>query len=262
MATGLLTLVSFWCSGNLAYWFVVAGALTEIAAWVFRRKATTLHSYGEQSRRFALLMNAYEVTKEPAEGVDLRACLPDEVERRAATLEDPAYYASQKAPGRDRLVEILQESAFWSKHLYSKAATRSWIIVVFLFAGILVLTAVLVPWSQLTVSIALARVIVVFLLLLTTIDVAGQALDWQDAATISERVDLSLTRSEAPSESEILAIFADYSVATATASPIPTGLYKRHWNRLEREWHEHRKTDAQKESLSSTPTGSADNSTI
>src|SRR3989442_4498343 len=74
-----------------------------------------------------MLMWAFGETSEPLDAVDLRSSFGPSVEQRAHALEDPNFYSSTLPPGRNRFVDMFQESAFWSKHLYRRAG---WMAVV------------------------------------------------------------------------------------------------------------------------------------
>ena len=47
--------------------------------------------------------------------------------------EDPSYFVSREEAGYERLARMIQESAFFSKHLYAVSAKRSWLWFIMTF---------------------------------------------------------------------------------------------------------------------------------
>jgi hypothetical protein len=219
---------------------VVLALVVELLAWGMRSWAGRTHSQAEGARRSAMLMWAFGETNEPLDAVDLRSSFSPRVESRAADLEDPNYYSSTLPPGRDRFVDMFQESAFWSKHLYRLAG---WLAMA--ACGLALLAAVLLFVLLERTGVAgilpvLAEVMVPIITFFISVDLLGQGLAWLEAAGTSDRIDHALEGARAKSEADLLATFTDYGVATASASPIPTFLYRRQHDRLDREWRRRR----------------------
>jgi hypothetical protein len=181
-------------------------------------------------------MEAYGDTTEPIDVTDLRHGFSNRAERTALDHEDPSYWSTTTPVGPKRLVAQLQESAFYSKHLYREAAKDATKVSVALgvVAAALLLAAILVDSDE--ARLAVTRAIVVFLVFLITVDGTARALAWGGAAQQASDVDRRLERCDPDGSEAVLAIWGDYSVATANAPPIPTPVYRKHKDRLEREW--------------------------
>lgn len=214
----------------------VMALVTEALAWWCRYVASTLHGRGEEARRRALLLDSFGRTQEPLDITDLRARFSPRAQRRADKFEDTNYYASSEPPGLARLRGHLQESAFWSKHLYDAAAIRSrW----HAFGVPVILTVVIaLAWPVLPSSIGtlLARALVLFLSLLFAFDEFSRNLAWGAASAQAERVDRRLEALKVDDLEPVLALFGDYSVATAGAPPIPSSVYQSEKARLDELW--------------------------
>ena len=190
----------------------------------------------------SLLMWGYGSHVEPLAASDLRASFGSEIERRAPALEDPSYYNSELPPGQGRFVDAFQESAFWSKHLYRMSA---WAVLSMCFSAALVTVGMFVllePTSARGILPVLAKLIVPIVGFFISIDLLGQGLGWLDAQQVAERTDRILSAKQTFAQEELLAIFADYSVATAASHPIPAYWYKREWARLDAEWKRRKST--------------------
>jgi hypothetical protein len=236
VATLVLSVPALFVEGRLAYLLALAALATEVTAWTYRILADRRHSLAEEGRRRALLCDAMGAPPGALALRVLRASFSKRAERTAHAHEDPNYYASTAAPGPMRLRDHLQESAFWSQELYSSAARAAGLAAGVLLLLVIVALFVVVGWGSANASLAVARVGVVFLSFLVVSDIATQALAWHDAAEKSRDVTQRLEGDTLNEHSTALAVFGDYSVATATTPPIPTFLYRWNGGRIARAW--------------------------
>ena len=174
---------------------------------------------------------------EPLALRDLRTKFSRRAERLAPAWEDLNYYAASENPGLARLCSQMQESAFWSQRLYGIA----WQVCLGLGAVLLVLVIVallvVVGAGSSNASLQVARVGVVFLSFLVFSDLLTQGIAWWNASRESDEVYRRL-ETGLDEIATALAVFGDYSVATATTPPIPTLLYRLESPRLARAWRE------------------------
>lgn len=228
----------------IAYLFAVLALISQVAAWWFRYEGSRLQSIAEEARRRALLIGALGAVHEPLDTVDTRQKFSKGSKKRSDKFENPNYYRTTEPPGPKRFRDSLQESAFWSKHLYGAAAVRSSVISAVLFIAVLLIALVVLPLIQGNSQLLVARTLVIALGFIIAYDEFGRALAWRAAATQADAVDRRLEKLDVTSAEPALAVFSDYSVATATAPPIPTGLYEKQRNRLNEGWAE-RKAELQ-----------------
>jgi hypothetical protein len=239
-----------WCHGGTFVLSIVAmfvrephvqlpliGALvTEVGAWVLRYRALEHHALGEEARRLAMAMNGFGEARESPQVIDLRAKTNASLLKAAGSLKSPDYYASTAVPGRKRLAELLEESSFWSKHLYRAAAVESFILSGLVLLGLLIVGLSAAPFATASTLLVASRVTAMFLSVLVTVDQLGAALSWQRAAEAASCVSAQLERIDTGEEPLLLTLFADYSVAAATAAPIPQHIYERNQTRLNELW--------------------------
>ena len=217
---------------KVAYMLSIAVLMMELAVWCLNRWGTSKHELGEAARRHAMLTDAFGEAPELEEVIDLRTRFGSGDEARAASLEDPNYYASEAEPGLVRLRENLVESAFYSKSHFRLAAARAWKQLVAVCAIVL-----LTGWIGLTATegnteLFIARVVVLLVGGVVAMDVLGRALSWQDAARDSESVYKRLGAAGRKGAKEALAVFGDYFVATSSCAPIPTEIHEKNHDRL------------------------------
>lgn len=155
---------------------------------------------------------------------------------QAKAFEDPDYFASKAGPGRQRLGEMLQESAFWTSRLQAESAKVMWTAFIgsIVLAGI-AFTVVVALGSQ-TVVEQIARVVIAILALLLSADILGSAVAHGSAATFIDRIVTRLADAEGRNypEADLLLILSDYNaVVEATPIAVPS-LYELHSARLKR----------------------------
>lgn len=203
-----------------------------------RTEVGELRARGEEGLRRALLMDALGTTQEPFDVADLRQRMSPDAEATAADFEDPNYYASGAQPGAERLYALVQESAFYSTHLFTAAARTAeqlvWASVVGLVLALLVaLTAA----TSGTLGVTIARIAVLAIGGVIAFDYYSQYVAWCRAARVAERVDQRIEKVAQPSLGETaMAIFSDYASATSIAPPIPTSVYARTSAKLKETW--------------------------
>ena len=210
---------------------------------IFKQEEARKSFYlGEEGRRRAILVGAFGKTEESIDFADLHQRFTPYAIENAERFDDENYYDCIEEPaGRQRLLVLLQESLHYSKHLYQAAAERSLRTSIKSTAGLLLgLVLVIFLGSQKLSNLA-AQIVVLAVGFLASLDWYSQYLCWVRAAKESERADRRLQRIEnavrkkANLES-LLAIFADYSVATVAAPPIPCSLYEENKEELAASW--------------------------
>ena len=241
VVTLITGLAALFIPSPIAYLLALLALVFQAAAWWCRYEGASLQSMAEEARRRALLIDALGTVHEPLDTVDIRQKLSEGAESRAEEFENPNYYTTTKPIGPERFRDYLQESAFWSKHLYDAAAKRSFVLSAVLVIAVLLTALIALPLISGNAQLLVARTLVVALGFITAYDEFGRALAWRAAAVQAEAVDRRLENLDITSAEPALGVFGDYSVATATAPPIPTALYKKRQNRLNRGWEERKK---------------------
>jgi len=235
--------------GSFAYGFAVAAMITEILAWWFRNKGEHYHRLSRELMRRAMLLNAFGKSDEPLDVTDLLNSFGEEkLKLKAEQLDEKFHYAADyyKPPAHPQseektLLNNLQESAFWSKHLFGIAAQRTiWLLLLISF-GVIFFVFLIEPLLVYQDVSLIPKIIVVFLAFVIA-DELSTAFAWREAAhscdAVDRRVEKVLAEVKAPSQEAILAIFSDYAVATAVAPPIPKNIYEAEWDHLEQSWKE------------------------
>lgn len=240
--------VAVFVSDTASYLGAVVAALAQACVWLSRRHASNLQSTGDEARRRGLLLDALGPTTEPMDIALLLSHLSKKAHSNIQALEDPNYFASEVAPGAVRLREHLQENAFWAKCQYDAVVRRYWALFA-VYAGVaLILGLVLVPLTPDEVSVVAARVLVTMFSFTAAVTQLNEVLAWRSAAQKVEILDRRLETLVARDDHELradrlesmLAVFADYCIATAMAPPVPPKVYEQDRDRLNSLWEDRR----------------------
>lgn len=251
-ALGAAVLMLFVHEPPVFYYLLgILATLTEMLAWWFHFEGERRHRLSRELNRRALLVNAFGNVSELLELADLRACLDDTVLQQAAQLDkevyNPAqpeqrYYTSGQREGSiQRLLDNLQESAFWSKHLYQHIARHTFKKLGLITGLVLLVLLGSIPFSSPIASWWLAPKIIAIFLAFMISDELTFAVEWRMATNrcdvVIRRVECILAKRKT-AEDEILAVFGDYAAITETAPPIPSWVYTKERERLNGLWEE------------------------
>jgi hypothetical protein len=236
VATLLLSIPTLFVGEGAAYYLAFAALASEVVAWLLRFLADRRHSLAEEGRRRALLADALNKEDEQLALRDLRTRFSARSEGLAPKFEDPKYYGSDEPPGNSRLRAHMQESAFWSRDLYGVAAQWALATSIALLVVVVVALFVVIGVGSGSTTLQVARIGVLFLSFLVFSDVLTQALAWRDAAAKADGVYRRLEGSMLDDPGAALAVFGDYSVATATTPPIPSFIYTLRKRRITNAW--------------------------
>lgn len=217
---------------------VVALAL-QCVKWLLQRRAGERHALGNAIKRRAMLIDALGPTGEHADLRMLRD-LAGAAAEAAAGQAPKGYYESKLPIGLGRLRADLMESAFFT-HSLARLAARGAFTKLGLTGIVLaaVVVACLFAAGRETGPIV-ANGILAFLTFLIAADHLGSAMGWLAAAAAIERIERRIAAMDDQDLQAHMAAFADYEAATALAPAIPTAIYKKHCDRLDRLWRDRR----------------------
>jgi len=221
------------------YLAAVAVVVTEGVALTLRMRGDAAHQLAERGRRHALIADALARSDAP-DRASLLLCFGSYAKQHAGEYSDSAYWHSDESPGPQRLRDHVQESAFWSADLYWRAGLAA---LGFLLVPIVAATVgvfVILGLDEGQVAVTAARIFTVLALLLIGLDLLTRALAWLSAARATKEVVSAFDRPTTDQLTGALSVYADYSVATATAPPIPEWVYKSRKDSLETAWRSRR----------------------
>jgi len=174
----------------------VGGILNFILAifWkVFSIKGRRSHYIAERARRAVLLSEGLgvDVTGKLYSDIHMQFTVSESDGRKH---EEPKYYEAHGPPGYARLANMLQESAFWSKHLFDKCANKYWWMFGIGMIISLVVLSLTPTVTQGFPSLMITEIFCVLLTWLVTGDLFTTALRFTTAARAVDDVENRLNR--------------------------------------------------------------------
>lgn len=250
---------SWWCAAlifatgivavfvlNEAVVFVMAATAlaAEAARWYFLRRSRGRHVAAERGYRAAMLMNGLGWQISGAEQADLLSRFSASEEMGRAN-EDPAFYDSAEPPSPRRLACLMEENAFWSKHLYRTSAAVFWRVVVaaVVIAFALLTGMILIAGRHNAVPAAQAVILAINVLMLA--DVLGSALDYSEAAQEMAGLDERLSALVEGAGADlplgpVMFLFGDHNAIAERTPLIPERIYRRRHDRIAALWRTRR----------------------
>ncbi len=215
---------------------LAATGVLALLVWLyFERRYSERRRASGRARRATLIMGGLG---QPISGVELLSIreLISVSEADAKPFQDPDYFSSKAVPGRMRLGEMLQESAFWTSRMQRESARVMWAafllsIIVAAFAFTVVVSLATEP-----VDNQVARVVLAIVTLLMSTDILGSAVAHSEAASLTDRIVSRLADAEgrAYPEADVLLILSDYNAVVESTPIAVPGLYRLHQARLNR----------------------------
>jgi len=232
----------FVVDATTTYILAIAGFLLLILAILLDRAYQHHRAAGEAARRATLIINGldYRPTAEEKDAIAGQLSLKSD---KAAELNLPDYFATHQAPGPARLLEMIEESAFFTRHLHNRSA---WFMgTVFTLTLVIVIITVLsiIPLSATNTNIVVARIVIALLVFLLSsgslASVTGHVAAWNDAKTVQSRARLAKVRGA--SINDALLIMADYNSAVEKAPLVVPMVHSFLAGKLNDQWSDYLK---------------------
>lgn len=206
--------------------------------WLYsRNKYVNLRDAAHSARRAALLTDAFSIDFSDAEKSYLQEKFHI-MDSRAEALQDPDYYSSQTKPGNKRLLESIEESAFFTtrvQKICAKITASALLAYAALWLGTLFWH---MPNGQTSDALLGARL---FLSLTITILSGGLVGSWiaynKCATETAEIVKRCIqARTNQPSHVDTLMILLEYSAAVDSSPEALPFVYRAKRNQMEKAW--------------------------
>ncbi len=222
-------------------WALPLGLLalvSEAVAWILNYYGEESHTLGRKGLRRAILMDSFGTSDATLDIVNFKRMFGSSTTAKAEQMDLSRYYTSTLDKGIERFRENLQESAFWTAHLFKKAFVRSLLRFLFFFLVSFAIVLATAPYLTGQSVSMFFRVIVLFLSFVPASEELRNMLAWwaasHDAATVRDR----LEGADLDAKEQLLMIFGDYVSAVESAAPIPTAVHKKDHERLNKLWEE------------------------
>lgn len=242
-----LHLITFTCaalsiffSGYSLYILAAIAFLAEITCWVINNRVQHNKSLGQKLSRLNIITESYQKDMK-LELAYLQSEINSSEFAQALEFQNDNYFSTKQVEPLECLKENLQESCFWSQHLYKayfKKKIKNTIIIALSIAILLLFSLTILPNDP---NYSIPRLALLLLICFPLKSGIDDAISLYNAANSLGVIDRKLNECTDDS-SELLIIFSEYSVSTSHAPLIPEKLYKKERDGLTLLWSERMKT--------------------
>jgi len=230
--------LSIFLTHALASYLLAIASMLLACYWTYTAiMGRKVRGQAERARRATLLIEGLGDPISPSEMRNLWAgfAAPDSA---AQAREDEGYYDARESPGVVRLVEMVEETSFWSYRLMQASARAMWgWFALSVLLAIIILLAVQV--ADISAGQWIARMICLLLTFAVSFEILGAALAYQasseDLAKFGARIEA--VRATDHSLADVLMLLFDYNAAVEGAPMFVPGLYDREKDKLNALWH-------------------------
>ncbi|MBL0434830.1 hypothetical protein JD501_20575 [Aeromonas hydrophila] len=239
----LLHLVTFTCAafsifltGNWLYIIALMAILSEFSAWLLSKETNNKKSLGQELIRLNIIKSSYG-SDMSVDLAYLKSRVTSDEFKKARKFENDNYYATDESSPEERLVDIIQESCFWSQHLYQackqKAIRNSILLAVLILS--LIVTGLSVTYNDANYSAP--RLALLFLMFFPLWNGIDKAISFGSAASKLTSIDQQLGTSKLATPN-LLSLFAEYNVVTSNTPLIPQKVFDSEQEKLNTLWGE------------------------
>jgi GrpB-like predicted nucleotidyltransferase (UPF0157 family) len=195
---------------------LLAGAWLQISRWRDKHR-----NAGNRARRVVLLTSGLDANISAEQHRRLSDGFTVPIMNRPLMLED-GYFASRATPGPRRLVELIEESAYWTADLQRYSSHALGVAM-----GVALVVTSLIVWRTITdmdtaQQVLIARVLVAALVFLVSSDVVVHWLAHRRAATdideILSRIEVTVARGH--DQTDVTLLMSDYNAIVEAAPNI------------------------------------------
>ncbi|UZJ37863.1 hypothetical protein [Prosthecochloris sp. SCSIO W1103] len=236
----VISIASVFMTDRLFVYTLVLINLVLALLWLyFSTQAKKSHNIAERARRALVLFKGLGIALGRKSFADLKMSVKsseDEWEK----YKDANYFKAEGQYGYKMLTEMLEESCFWSKHLFKKCATRYWYYFIAVLAlsviGLLAVPLLNPAGSGLLISQAFCLV----LIWLISGNLFADAYNFSSTASLLDSIEerLSSMVDKEEDNQDVLSVFCDYNALVGGAPTIPLGLYEKYRDKLNKLWDE------------------------
>lgn len=219
--------------------FAMVGFLLLALAYYLKEKFHDKYDDAETMRRQSVLSLSMAWSISKTKMSEWRRCCGPKIASRDVALES-GYYETKEAPSPKKLLEITEESVFWTRHLYNYL--RNYVLVGLLISVILlvfVLTFTASDVLQGNISLKIIYAIYLILPIALSIDMFGWFLRLNRLSKNMwdiERDLESLGKESTINDRQILILVAEYNCQVISGFPIPSWFFRIYHDSINNLW--------------------------
>lgn len=217
-------------SSDIALFSAGFVTLLLIVSYALRLRFDIQYDAAETMRRQSLLTEALGWSIGRVQMSEWRLQAGKQIRNQAKiTPRDHDYYSSEKDLGPQRLAEMTIESAFYTRHLYSKL--NHWIWICFISSLAMLAITIIVAMTKAipdSADFLIAKIVFSIVPLILAIDLLGWGLRLVRLQSTIKNIEVGLERisgTDDLSTSEVLRLVSEYNCQVITGIPIHNWLF-------------------------------------
>ncbi|HCH0655755.1 TPA: GrpB family protein [Enterobacter asburiae] len=237
LISSLAAISVYFNKNEVLFWFAMFGFILMLS-WFFISQNQQRHrSAGDQARRAVLLISGLNAIPSAGQNLRIRDKFNVDIEKGTLRREED-HFATREKPGYKRLVDMIEESSYWTCYL-QKASARAMGFLLFIFVILMFLvTGAAITIFDIESLIFISRSMIALMVFIISTDALGLFLSYKNAATSIEEI---FTRVESISakgypESDALLLMLDYNSAIEKAPTTLPSIYNLVQKRLNKKW--------------------------
>ena len=234
--TFLCASLSIFTSGTWLYVLAIVALISQLMSWLISITLKRKKSLGQELLRLNILQKSFG-TEFAIDIAYLKSKVSKQEFQKAKEFETPNYYATEDENHEKRLIDILQESCFWSQHLYQSCQNSSIKASIILGVFIIIIVVTGLTIIETDTNYTIPRLSVLFLMFFPLWNLIENAISYGLANRKLTAIDQQLSNINYDTPS-ILSIFAEYNVVTSNTPLIPQRIYENEQEKLNELWCE------------------------
>lgn len=209
-----------------------------IILWFYINQSQQKHrSAGDHARRAVLLISGLDLKPSPSQLLQITSLFKVEITSINSRREEE-HFLSREEPSYKRLIEMIEESSYWTSYL-QKVSSKVMIFIITILAAITfcIFGAAIVSFQSDSL-ITLSRAIIAIMLFVISSDVLGLLIGYKNSASaiddIFKRVEVASIKGY--SKSDALLLMSDYNAIIEKAPSTLPFVYKFIHVSLNRRW--------------------------
>lgn len=229
---------------GLTKYLLAAGAIILVLiAYYLKLKFASQYDMAETMRRQSVLTEGLGYPIESTQFDVWKVRSGKRIDKRfRLEPRDPDYYGTKSNPGPTRLVEMLEESAFYTRNLYMRLRTLVLSVLVILVITLIVILLVVPAFGSTNpFTMGAANAVLVIVPIIVTADLLGTVMRLTrliNGITEIERDVERVKRAGNITEPEALRLVFEYNCLTALGYPIHNYLFYRWHPAIDQAWRE------------------------
>lgn len=194
-------------------------------------------SAGDQARRVVLLMSGLKILPSAGQSLRINDSFNGEITSDTLRREED-HFATREKPGYKRLVEMIEESSYWTCYLQKASAKLMLVILFFLATIIFIVTGAAILSLNTNELISFSRSMIALMIFIISTDVLGLLISYRNASSSIGNI---FNRVEGISakgflKSDALLLMADYNSAIEKAPATLPFVYILCQKKLNKKW--------------------------